>query len=63
MFDWLSYSKLKYDNGNEYQTWAEAIGWMCTFAVVIAIFIAPLYHFITEQGSFLEVSSELRNIV
>lgn len=56
MFDWLGYGKMKYDDGTEYQDWAEAIGWMCTMAVVLAIFVSPIYYFVTEEGSFMQVS-------
>lgn len=56
VFDWLSYEKMSYDNGEEFHDWAEAIGWLCTLAVVIAIFIPPIYYFIIESGSFSTVS-------
>ena len=55
MFDWLSYSPMTYDDGTEYEPWAQAIGWMCTFAVVIAIFIPPIYYLITEEGTLSQV--------
>ncbi|XP_067951396.1 sodium- and chloride-dependent glycine transporter 1-like [Watersipora subatra] len=61
MFDWLSYSPLQYDNDENYEDWAQAIGWMCTLAVVVAIFIPPIYHFITESGSFTQRLSALIN--
>ena len=56
MFDWLGYSKMKYDDGTEYQDWAEAIGWMCTMAVVCAVFVSPIFFFITADGGFMGVS-------
>lgn len=56
VFDWLSYEKMEYDSGKPYDDWAEAIGWLCTLAVVVAIFIPPVYHFIVESGSPGDVS-------
>jgi len=63
MFDWLGYTPLKYDDGTEFQTWAQALGWCCTLVVVVAIFIAPIYHFIrimlNHNGTFAEVCCTL----
>lgn len=55
VFDWLNYTPLRYDNGEVFEPWAEAIGWLCTLAVVVAVFISPIYYLITEDGSFSQV--------
>lgn len=59
IFDWLSYEKKKYDNGMEYQDWAEALGWLCTLVVVVAIIIPPIFHFIVEDGGFFQVNHSI----
>ena len=61
IFDWASYKKMKYDDGTELEDGFEAIGWLCTLAVVVAIFIPPIYHLIMEKGSFWDVST--RNFI
>ncbi|XP_067951593.1 sodium- and chloride-dependent neutral and basic amino acid transporter B(0+)-like [Watersipora subatra] len=61
MFDWLSYKALKYDDGREFEKNYEALGWMCTFAVVIVVFIPPTYHLVTETGSFTERLKAITN--
>lgn len=54
IFTWAKYKGSTYAT-YEFPAWANAIGWLLTFAVVIAVVATMIYIFVTTPGNFFEV--------
>jgi len=52
IFSWVKYTDLE---GDEYPDWADAIGWLMTLSVVVAIIGGALYAICTAPGNFSQV--------
>jgi len=51
IFSWVKYTDMQ---GEEYPGWSDALGWLMTMTVVVAIIVGAIISLCTAQGSFSE---------
>lgn len=53
IFSWVKYTDLE---GEEFPEWADAIGWLMTLTVIVAIIVGALYTICTSPGDLGQVN-------
>ena len=52
IFSWVKYTDIE---GEEFPDWADALGWMMTFTVIVAIFGGAIVTLCLAEGDFGQV--------
>lgn len=53
LFSWVKYTDME---GEEFPDWADAIGWLMTFTVIVSIIGGAIVTLCTAEGDLKQVS-------
>lgn len=54
VFSWVKYTDME---GEKFPEWSDALGWLMTMTVIVAIIAGAIYAICTGEGSFGDVSA------